>query len=256
MSGIKYYTLLSLLSLLYISHKPINNENLTLEKSFKVKDSIIKEKEIISKNFVLGKFNFRKDTTFTKVASKYATKRIYLKKEAYQAFIKMHSHAQRDGIKLTILSGTRNFNYQKGIWERKWKKYNYLPPQKRVLKILEFSSMPSTSRHHWGTDIDLNNLNNSYFKKGKGKKEYKWLVENAPKYGFYQVYTSKNNGRTGYHMEKWHWSYLPLAQQYLDFYNKNITYKDIKGFKGAKTAKEIQVIEKYVNGIEKYEIPN
>lgn len=165
----------------------------------------------------------------------------------------MYDQAKKEGIQLKILSGTRNFNYQKSIWDRKWKKYNKLPPKKRVLKILEFSSMPSTSRHHWGTDIDLNNLNNSYFEKGKGKKEYEWLVKNAPKYGFYQVYTSKKNGRTGYNMEKWHWSYFPLAKSYLNFYKKNISYKDIKGFQGANIAKDINVIKKYVDGIEKYE---
>ena len=38
--------------------------------------------------------------------------------------------------------------------------------------------MPSTSRHHWGTDLDLNNLNNSYFTSGKGKKIYKGSEKN------------------------------------------------------------------------------
>ena len=98
--------------------------------------------------------------------------------------------------------------------------------------------MPTTSRHHWGTDIDLNSLSNSYFEQGKGKKEYEWLIENANKYGFYQVYTSKENGRTGYNLEKWHWSYLPLASEYLKFYNANITYKDISGFKGSEYSEE------------------
>ena len=53
--------------------------------------------------------------------------------------------------------------------------------------------MPSTSRHHWGTDIDLNSLNNSYFSSGKGLKEYDWLTTNANHYGFYQVYTDEKN---------------------------------------------------------------
>ena len=39
-----------------------------------------------------------------------------------------------------------------------------------VKEIMKYSSMPSTSRHHWGTDIDLNSLENSYFEKGEGKK--------------------------------------------------------------------------------------
>jgi len=66
-----------------------------------------------------------------------------------------------------------------------------------------------------GKDIYLNNLNNSYF-----KKEYDWLVKNASLYGFYQVYTSKENGREGYNIEKWHWSYNLLQKKYLKFYNE------------------------------------
>lgn len=109
--------------------------------------------------------------------------------------------------------------------------------------------MPATSRHHWGTDIDLISLNNSYFDKGKGKKEYEWLKMNANNFGFYQVYTNKKNGRTGYNLEKWHWSYLPLANEYLDYFNKYVTYDDIDGFMGAEISKRVNIIERYVNGV-------
>lgn len=134
---------------------------------------------------------------------------------------------------------------------KKWNEHKNIEPIERAKKILEYSSMPSTSRHHWGTDIDINSLDNSYFTKGKGKKEYEWLVKNANDFGFYQVYTNKNNGRKGYNMEKWHWSYLPLANKYLNYYNKNIKYKDIKGFNGSKFAKKLNIIKDYVNGVSK-----
>lgn len=109
--------------------------------------------------------------------------------------------------------------------------------------------MPSTSRHHWGTDMDLNSLNNSYFASGKGKKIYDWLTNNAYKYGFYQVYTDKVNGRTGYNLERWHWSYLPLASAYLEQYNTTINYSDIISFEGSDLAEEIKVIPEFVNGV-------
>ena len=110
--------------------------------------------------------------------------------------------------------------------------------------------MPSTSRHHWGTDIDLNNLNNSYFEKGKGLREYQWLTQNASKYGFCQVYSDKRTeSRSGYEMEKWHWSYLPIAKQYTKKYNELIGYDDIDGFKGSSLAKKIEAIKNYVEGI-------
>ncbi len=122
--------------------------------------------------------------------------------------------------------------------------------KQRALKILEYSSMPGTSRHHWGTDIDLNALNNTYFASGQGQKEYDWLVSHASDYGFCQVYTEQDEDRPdGYHEEKWHWSYLPLAQQFLQQYNEQISYADIVGFDGSSVAEEIGAIQKYVNGI-------
>jgi D-alanyl-D-alanine carboxypeptidase len=209
----------------------------------------IKEVYNFDKDFVLGKFNYKTDSTFIKAEPFHSAKTLNLKKETYLAFVKMYNHAMEDGILLKIISGTRNFYEQKAIWERKWKKYNNLKPLSRATKILEYSSMPSTSRHHWGTDLDLNHLNNSYFESGNGLKEYDWLVANASKYGFYQAYTDKLNGRTGYNLEKWHWSYLPLSSQYLKFYNENVTFTDISGFEGSELAKDLNVIIDYVNGI-------
>ncbi|MUU78411.1 M15 family metallopeptidase [Winogradskyella endarachnes] len=210
-----------------------------------------KSKLNINKSLVLGKFNYKTDSTFIKVSTDHSAKTLYLNKDVYAAFLDMYKAAKKDQIDLVILSGTRNFKEQKAIWERKWKKYNNLKPLDRAQKILEYSSMPSTSRHHWGTDLDLNNLTNSYFSTAKGKAIYRWLNENANDYGFYQVYTTKDNGRTGYNLEKWHWSYLPLASKYLEFYNSNITLDDIIDFDGAELAKDLNVIENYVNGISK-----
>ena len=230
--------------------KPVILTRTSIKKDSAISREIVPEASI-DKNFVLGKFNYRKNKNFVKIKPVHASKTIYLNKETYHAFEKMYHQAEKDGINLKIVSGTRSFYEQKNIWERKWQKYNQLKPIDRAKKILQYSSMPTTSRHHWGTDIDLNNLNNSYFEKGKGKIEYEWLVAHANSFGFYQVYTGKKNGRTGYTEEKWHWSYLPLAREYLKFYNENITYKDIKGFKGAKLAKELKIIDIYVNGVSK-----
>lgn len=203
----------------------------------------------LTEDFILGKFDYKTHEQFTKVNIIHASKTIYLNKEVYKAFVSMFNQAKADSISLKIISGTRNFSEQKAIWERKWKKYNNLKPINRAKKILEYSSMPSTSRHHWGTDIDLNSFRNSYFEKGQGKKEYDWLLKNANRFGFYQVYTDKTTGRTGYNLERWHWSYIPLANKYLGFYNVHIQESDIKGFKGSELAKDLKIISTYVNGI-------
>jgi LAS superfamily LD-carboxypeptidase LdcB len=204
----------------------------------------------ITKKFVTGQFDFHNRNDFVRVPDKYSNKEVYLQKKTYHAFLSMADSARKAGIKLVIVSGTRNFNYQKAIWDRKWQNSDSTTDLGKARGILQFSSMPMTSRHHWGTDMDLNHLSNSYFEKGPGKKEYEWLKNNANDFGFYQPYTDKSkNGRTGYNMEKWHWSYMPLAGPYLNFYNKNVTNSDIKGFKGSELAGKIDMVGNYADGV-------
>lgn len=205
---------------------------------------------VTSVTFVTGQFDFKQHDDFVQVDSAYTNKEIYLQKETYKAFKAMADSAKKDGVTFTIVSGTRNFDAQKSIWDRKWKNSEATSPMDKAMDILEYSSMPMTSRHHWGTDIDLNDLNNSYFESGQGKKEYDWLQAHANDFGFYQPYTDKSlNDRTGYNEEKWHWSYMPLADRYLAFYNKNVTNADITGFEGSELAKEIDMVKNYVNGV-------
>ncbi len=204
-------------------------------------------------NHLLGKFDYAKDPFFISVEAEHCSKPMYLQKETYKKFKEMYAAAKKDGISLKIISGTRNFNEQKAIWERKWNtNIQTMDSLKAAKTILLYSSMPTTSRHHWGTDMDINSLENSYFASGQGLKEYTWLKKNASKFGFCQVYTDKKNtDRTGYEMEKWHWSYIPISSHYLKKYEELITYKQVKGFKASELAPKLKSIEDYVKGIDK-----
>ena len=201
---------------------------------------------------LLGKFSPAKHNAFQLIEARYSTKTdIYLRKEAYDAFKRMHASALKDGITLTILSATRNFDAQKGIWERKWKRPQYEGKSdlERIVDIMKFSSMPGTSRHHWGTDIDMNSLEPAYFAQGKGLLICQWLTKHASEFGYYQTYTSKTSGRTGYEEEAWHWSYMPIAGPMLDAYNRTISYSELTGFSGCSSADKARVFEDFVNGI-------
>lgn len=211
-------------------------------------------------DYLMGKFNPNTHADFTAIASKYASKGgMRMRKDAYASFIEMHTAAKKAGVSLKIISATRPFHHQKSIWEAKWngrRKVDgkMLPknmePKQKAMKILRWSSMPGTSRHHWGTDVDINNLNNSYFESGVGKKTYDWLVANAASYGFCQVYSAKGASRPhGYQEEKWHWSYLPVARELTALYREKLSNGDIKGFTGSESAELIDVKTKYVLGI-------
>jgi len=211
----------------------------------------ISEKEV--ENYLTGKFNPAKHPAFVRVPERYANRKgHYLRQEAFDAYKKMYEAARKENISLVIRSASRNFDYQKRIWNRKWKdKRNSIPDsKKRVLNILQYSSMPGTSRHHWGTEVDLNSFNNQWFTYGKGLKLFNWMTNNAHKYGFHRPYTAKNKDRlTGYNEEKWHWSYTPLSKLMLADANGLITDDKISGFSGSQHAKTLSIVKNYIFGI-------
>lgn len=216
-------------------------------------------------NYVTGNFNPSRHQLFInldKTDIPVSRKGLYLRKEAAGRLSLMLKEFTKDNpeIKISVISATRNFSSQKGIWEEKWtgkRKISGIAsingikdPVKKGELILQYSSMPGTSRHHWGTDFDINRLNNEYYSKGEGKIIYDWLLKNARKYGFYQPYTAGRD--TGYKEEKWHWSYLPLSKQFLKDWNilfndmKNDFWKDLP-FKGSESTGYLAPL--YVNSI-------
>lgn len=214
--------------------------------------------------YVMGLFNPEEDNRFVEIDIQYADKAGRLMhRDAYLKFIEMYNAAAKEGIALKIISAARNFEYQKGIWERKWTgetkiengkdaSVAYPDPKVRALKILTYSSMPGSSRHHWGTDIDLNSFENSWFEQGNGLKVFNWLEQNASRFGYCRPYTKKDIDRsTGYNEEKWHWSYLPIAQPLTEFAKNNLSEKEISGFLGSTVAEEIGIVKNYVLGINK-----
>lgn len=213
-------------------------------------------------DYICGRFVPAQHPGFVQIDSIHADRPgMYLRKDAYTAFISMYEAAKADGIQLQIRSATRNFDYQKGIWERKWtgetKLENnidasvaYPDSTERALAILRYSSMPGTSRHHWGTDIDLNAFTNAWFESGEGLKIYTWLSINASRFGFCQPYTPKGPDRpTGYEEEKWHWSYTPISSRLTSFARQELKNDKITGFHGSSVAAKIDVVGNYVLGI-------
>jgi len=241
------------------------SENVRVDSAIQEKsivDSVKAKKEfsIDSLDYLLGKFNPGKNQVFTEVSLIHGSRKgMYLRKDVYEAFKKMFNAAKIDRIDLKIISATRTFRQQKAIWEAKWEGKKLVGGKdlskiqdetERAEIILKYSSMPGTSRHHWGTDMDLNDLTNDYFEYGTGAKIYQWLQQNAGTYGFCQPYTSKDSLRpNGYEEEKWHWSYFPVSSKLLTTYLQNITVDQISGFQGSEKAEEIGIIEKYVAGV-------
>ena len=216
---------------------------------------------MLEKSDLLGQFNPANHPDFVLI-EKQSTEETqhYLRKETAHAWDLMHDAAWKDGVDLTIVSSTRNFERQKQIWENKWlgrsltQNVNLaqsgMNDFEKAETILKYSAMPGTSRHHWGTDIDINSVEEDYFETEEGEKLYLWLLNNAHTFGFFQPYTMKGKNRpTGYEEEPWHWSYAPLSDVFLKDFLASISYQDIHGFEGSQTAKQLLVIENFVCGI-------
>ncbi len=160
---------------------------------------------------------------------------INLRKAAHDAFLNMKKAAYSDGIDLKIVSSFRSFQRQEVIFETKFLKYTEddgMEPLDAIDKIIEYSTIPGTSRHHWGTDIDIVDgyrktngdvLVPEKFEAGGPFEDFKkWMDENSVIYDYHLVYTD-NPKRRGFKYEPWHYSYAPISKPMLEaFRGKNI----------------------------------
>lgn len=222
----------------------------------------LRQVDTMSVEFLLGHFDAEIQPDFVLIEPPYSSRpEMYMQKEAYESFLAMAEEAENEGINFCILSAFRNFEYQANIWNNKWQGLSpingtidacitYPEGLIRAQKIMEYSAMPGTSRHHWGTDIDINALEDEYFETQEGQKVYSWLAKNGNRYGFFQPYNDpKINLRKGYNEEKWHWSFLPLARPLTHRAQNLIKDNHIVGFEGDQYSDALNVVENYIMGI-------
>ena len=192
-----------------------NFRSFTIIFLFLISFQLVFSQETYSENDLTGRQN---DGTINKYKN--------LQKEVYIAYLKMKEAAEKDSVFIEIASGYRSFERQKLIWNTKYQKFlkQGLTPSLAVQKIIEYSTIPGTSRHHWGTDIDIYDykakkvssiLNEeNYIKGGVYEKLKIWMDENSEKFGFTLVYSNKA-GRKGFKYEPWHYSYKQISKPML-----------------------------------------
>jgi hypothetical protein len=156
----------------------------------------------------------------------------YALPEVMKAYWKLKELAKEDHWHLILVSGYRSFKSQRRIWNSSddtYLKKGTADQKKRVEAVMRRASVPGLSRHHWGTDMDISEItlrgqlvNVEPDTPKKVLEFYKWIEENAPKYGFCKVYLGK--GGVVNH-EPWHWTYLPFSKAYQK------QFMEIKDFK-------------------------
>lgn len=147
--------------------------------------------------------------------------------------------AKKEGFDLRLVSAYRGFEHQSRIWNAKLQGLRpvldddghalvleHLSPLERVQRVMRWSALPGTSRHHWGTDMDifdaaavpsdyqLQLIPEEYNEGGPFAPMIQWLQaylkDNASPDFFFPY--KKDLG--GVHPEPWHLSYRPVAEQF------------------------------------------
>ncbi|WP_448548621.1 M15 family metallopeptidase [Thalassotalea fusca] len=159
------------------------------------------------------------------------------------------SAAQSDGIDLAIVSGFRNFDRQLAIWNAKYQGLRAVKDLNndivdlskesalnRIKAIMLYSALPGTSRHHWGTDIDIYSPSMlpadqtlqlepwEYGVNGPFNKLTTWLRKHANQFGFYFPYQKYLGGVAP---EPWHLSYYPLANEFMSLLTEKVIHQAI-----------------------------
>ena len=111
----------------------------------------------------------------------------------------MVAAAEDDDIRLLIVSGFRSVDYQARLIRKK------MNAGQSISDILEVNAAPGHSEHHTGCAVDIATpgsrpLTEEFETTGA----FRWLTENAAKYGFSMSYPRNNPG--GFIYEPWHWA--------------------------------------------------
>lgn len=127
----------------------------------------------------------------------------------YPALQKMFDNARNDVVYPIVASGYRTTEKQENLMSEKINDYEnegYSTDEAKT-KAETWVAIPGTSEHQLGIAVDINadGIHST------GDEVYKWLAENAYKYGFINRYPPDKTEITGVINEPWHYRYVGVA---------------------------------------------
>ena len=129
-----------------------------------------------------------------------------------------------------VQSAYRDPEYQEKIFNEKKQEYldDGLSEERAELLTSKTINKPLTSEHNLGLSVDFNYVNTSFDE----TDAFKWLQENAEKYGFILRYKKEKEDITKIIYEPWHWRFVGeehakkmneldmCLEEYIDYLNK------------------------------------
>ena len=129
------------------------------------------------------------------------SKDYWFHKQVWPSLEKMLKAAKEDRINLEIISGYRSFDEQVEVKSGHVVVYG-------AGTANQFSAEQGYSEHQLGTAVDLTTKELGVnFEAIKTTPAYKWLQDNAYKYGFILSYPE---GNSYYQFEPWHWRFVGI----------------------------------------------
>lgn len=147
----------------------------------------------------------------------YSSKKLYLVKEAKEAFESLAQDASLEDLTIKAMSTYRTYTYQENL-------YNKYVAQDGENLANTYSAKAGFSEHQTGYALDVYNKTSSYTD-FENTKEYIWMQKNAYKYGFILRYPKDKENITGYSYESWHYRYVGF--EIAEYITKhNLTYDE------------------------------
>lgn len=137
---------------------------------------------------------------------------------AYEEFLNLWRAAKEKGYYLMVTSSYRDYASQKEI-------YDDLKKSQGERAAESIAARPGHSEHQTGLVVDMTSTTAPSGTEFKDSEEYKWLKENAHKYGFIERYPEGKTYLTGYEPESWHWRYVGKEAATV-CYEEKITYDE------------------------------
>lgn len=147
------------------------------------------------------------DETYKPVLTEIFDTGYYMEEGVTPYYEEMYTAAKKDGITLTPYSAYRSYERQKNNYINLTKQYKSqykLSEEDAARKAATVILPPGTSEHNLGLAMDICNTRDDF----ANTKEFKWLTENAHKYGFILRYTAEKQDITGIVPEPWHWRFV------------------------------------------------
>ena len=134
------------------------------------------------------------------IPEEYARSGMRLVKNAKEAFVSMARSARKDDKPIIAMSSYRSYNYQEKLFE-KYKETDGIEDADT------YSARAGFSEHQTGLCVDIydGDLDYTNFEESDS---FKWMEDNAYKYGFILRFPKDKENITGYIYESWHYRYV------------------------------------------------